>query len=337
SPPPGAAATAAPEDRPSAAPVVSPPPVVTPQPVVAPPVAAPASPVAPQHAAYRSSAEPPTVATPVADGPGFGGPGSGPGFGAPGFGPPTPSPASGPATAPTPAPEPRRRRRRGPLIGAVAGVVVIAALAVAGVRFLGDTKDDGGNDKAGPAAVTTTAPAPGTTGPTPGATTEEPTGEPTSEGPTDTASAGPDPSGSPTNSDPGAVDGSDEVDLTGFSPIDGLDEFTVESATLNARDYGSAFVAGCSSESTMEFNLSRKWETLEFTAGIADDSPTEQARVSISVDDQPALFSEAVKLGKPVAKTLSVKGALRLRIRVEDTCTFSQRAYVVIAAPLLKR
>ncbi|MFJ7128416.1 serine/threonine protein kinase [Streptomyces sp. NPDC098101] len=327
-PPPTAAA--APEDRPPAAP---PQPVVTPRPVVAAPVVAPAPAVAPQHAVPQPSAEPPTVAGPVVDGPGV----NGPGFGAPGFGPPTPPPAqAAPATAPAPAP---RRRRKGPLIGAVAGVVLVAVLAVAGIQLLGDKKGGGEGDKAGPAVVTTTAttPAPETTEPTPDVTSEEPTAEPASADPTDTASTEPDPSGSPTNGDPGAVDGSDEVDLTGFSPIDGLDEFTVESATLNARDYGSAFVTGCSSESSMEFNLSRKWETLEFTAGIADDSPTEQARITISVDDQPALFSEAVKLGKPVVKSLSVKGALRLRIRVEDTCTFSQKAYVVIAAPLLKR
>ncbi|WP_432116212.1 serine/threonine protein kinase [Streptomyces sp. S1] len=332
-PPPAAAA--APEDRPPAAP---PQPVVTPRPVVAPPVVTPAPAVAAQHAVPQPSAEPPTVTAYGANGPGVNGPGvNSPGFGAPGFGPPTPPPAqAAPATATAPAP---RRRRKGPLIGAVAGVVLVAVLAVAGIQLLGDKKDDGGSDKAGPAPVTTTAttPAPETTEPTPDVTSEEPTAEPASADPTDPASTEPDPSGSPTNGDPGAVDGSDEVDLTGFSPIDGLDRFTVESATLNARDYGSAFVTGCSSESTIEFNLSRKWETLQFTAGIADDSPTEQARITISVDDQPALFSEAVNLGKPVVKSLSVKGALRLRIRVEDTCTFSQKAYVVIAAPLLKR
>ncbi|WP_432121288.1 serine/threonine protein kinase [Streptomyces sp. S1] len=332
-PPPAAAA--APEDRPPAAP---PQPVVTPRPVVAPPVVTPAPAAAPQHAVPQPSAEPPTVTAYGANGPGVNGPGvNSPGFGAPGFGPPTPPPAqAAPATATAPAP---RRRRKGPLIGAVAGVVLVAVLAVAGIQLLGDKKDDGGSDKAGPAPVTTTAttPAPETTEPTPDVTSEEPTAEPASADPTDPASTEPDPSGSPTNGDPGAVDGSDEVDLTGFSPIDGLDEFTVASATLNARDYGSAFVAGCSSESSMEFNLSRKWETLQFTAGIADDSPTEQARITISVDDQPALFSEAVNLGKPVVKSLSVKGALRLRIRVEDTCTFSQKAHVVIAAPLLKR
>ncbi|MGW0034204.1 serine/threonine protein kinase [Streptomyces sp. NPDC003314] len=317
---------------PTAPPAAPPQPVVTPRPVVAPPVVTPAPAVAPQHAVPQ----PPTVAAYGANGPGA----NSPGFGAPGFGPPTPLPAqAAPATAPTPTPAPAPRRRKGPLIGAVAGVVLVAVLAVAGIQLLGDKKDDGGSDKAGPAAVTTTAttPAPETTEPTPDVTSEEPTAEPASADPTDPASTEPDPSGSPTNGDPGAVDGSDEVDLTGFSPIDGLDRFTVESATLNARDYGSAFVTGCSSESTIEFNLSRKWETLQFTAGIADDSPTEQARITISVDDQPALFSEAVKLGKPVAASFPVKGALRLRIRVEDTCTFSQKAYVVIAAPLLKR
>ncbi|WP_055600789.1 NPCBM/NEW2 domain-containing protein [Streptomyces aureus] len=108
-------------------------------------------------------------------------------------------------------------------------------------------------------------------------------------------------------------------------------------ATLNARDHGSAFTAGCSNESYMEFDLGRKWKTLEFTAGIDDDSPTEEARITISVDDRTASFSHTVQLGKPVVKSIPVAGALRLRIRAEDTLSYDQDAYVIIAAPLLKR
>ncbi|MFD4377807.1 hypothetical protein ACFWPY_40480, partial [Streptomyces sp. NPDC058527] len=173
--------------------------------------------------------------------------------------------------------------------------------------------------------------------PTTEAPSETPSEEPTTEEPTAEATTEPPASGSP-SLDPGSVPDSKQADLTSLTPVDGLDGFTVtSSATLNARDYGSAFVTGCSDESYMEFNLGRAWETLEFTAGIDDDSPTEEARISISVDDQPAPFAQAVSLGKPVVKSISVKGALRLRIRVEDTCSFSQEALVVIAAPVLKR
>ncbi|MFB7029713.1 MULTISPECIES: protein kinase [unclassified Streptomyces] len=315
-PPP--AATTAPEDRPPTAPpgpVVSPPPVVTPQPVVAPPVAAPATPVAPQHAAYQ-----PTAAPHSADGPGFGGPG---------FGPPTPSSSSGPATAATPAPEPRRRRRKGPLIGAVAGVVVIAALAVAGVQLLGDKEDDGKNTAAGPVSTSPAA----STEPTPDPGTESPSEEPTSEAPTED-SASPSESASPTD-DPGSVRDLPVADLTTLASVSDPDDFTVGAAKINTKEYGATLIGDCYNGAYVEYDLNREWKNFEFTAGIDDGSKIESARVVISVDNQPALFNETVELGKPITKSLKIDGALRLRLKVESTCTDSGNA--VIAAPLLKR
>lgn len=126
------------------------------------------------------------------------------------------------------------------------------------------------------------------------------------------------------------------ADLTNLQPIDGLNGLQVEAATLNTKSYGSSFVADCSQTSSAEFNLNRAWSQLEFTAGIADNSPVERGRISVSIDDQPALFNEEVVLGKPVSKTVEVKGALRLRIRVEDTCGLKD-GYVVLASPTLKR
>ncbi|MGW1250818.1 protein kinase domain-containing protein [Streptomyces sp. NPDC002535] len=335
-PPPAAAPAAAAQPpvapQPSAAPpgfgpAVTPP-AAAPQPVAPPPVAAAQPPVpqtaVPQSVLPQPSAEPPTVATP-------------------GFGPPAPPPASAAAeTAPPRAPEPRRRRKA-PLIGAVAGVLVVAVLAVIGVQLLGDKEDRGSEGKGGTTVTTSASPAadPTTESPT-DEPTEEPTEEPTPSEEPSTGTPGeetsdPAASESPTG-DPGSVPDSKEADLTGLAPIDGLGGFSVTSAaTLNARDYGSAFTAGCSSESYMEFNLGRKWKSLEFTAGIDDDSPTEEARITISVDDRTASFSQTVQLGKPVVKSIPITGALRLRIRVEDTCSYSQDAYVIIAAPLLKR
>ncbi|MFE5545150.1 protein kinase [Streptomyces sp. NPDC056534] len=335
-PPPAAAPAAAAQPPVAPQPSVAPPgfgpavtpPAAAPQPVAPPPVAAAQPPVpqpaVPQSVLPQPSAEPPTVATP-------------------GFGPPTPPPASAAAeTAPPRAPEPRRRRK-GPLIGAVAGVLVVAVLAVIGVQLLGDKQDKGSEGKGGTTVTTSASPA---SDPTTESPTDEPTEEPTEEPtPSEEPSTGtpgeettdPAASESPTG-DPGSVPDSKEADLTGLAPIDGLGGFSVTSAaTLNARDYGSAFTAGCSNESYMEFNLGRKWKSLEFTAGIDDDSPTEEARITISVDDRTASFSQTVQLGKPVVKSIPITGALRLRIRVEDTCSYSQDAYVIIAAPLLKR
>ncbi|MFF9475335.1 protein kinase [Streptomyces roseolus] len=335
-----------------AAPTPPPAPPVQPvqpaQPVVSTPVAAPAptsatpAPAAPTPAAPlgydagHGAYGPPTAGVPAYGGPGHGGQG----FGPPTAGMPTVGGPGGPAgPQQTRQPEPRKRRK-GPLIGAVAGVLLVAVLAVAGVRLLADKDaEDAKNDRAGGSTTSAPAQAEATSGsPTGEPSTEAPTDEPTSEAPTGEPSTDAPADGASPSVDPGSVPDSKQADLTSLTPVDGLDGFTVTSAaTLNAKDYGSAFVAGCSDESYMEFNLGRAWETLEFTAGIDDDSPTEEARISISVDDQPAPFAQAVSLGKPVTKSISVKGALRLRIRVEDTCSFSQEALVVIAAPVLKR
>ncbi|MER6196606.1 protein kinase [Streptomyces sp. NPDC001586] len=235
-----------------------------------------------------------------------------------------------PAPAPAPAPEPVRpkKRRTGLVLGSVATVLVLAALAVAGVQLLGDKdKDKSGGVKAGgstpSAGGATSAPA----DPTPSASRATPSD------PTDSGSG---PSGSTGPSDPGTAPASNAADLTNLQPIDGLNGLRVAAATLNTKSYGSSFVADCSQTSSAEFNLNRAWSQLEFTAGIADNSPVERGRISVSIDDQPALFNEEVALGKPVSKTVEVKGALRLRIRVEDTCGLKD-GYVVLASPTLKR
>ncbi|MFF4431384.1 serine/threonine protein kinase [Streptomyces sp. NPDC001513] len=232
--------------------------------------------------------------------------------------------------APAPAPEPVRpkKRRTGLVLGSVATVLVLAALAVAGVQLLGDKdKDKSGGVKAGgstpSAGGATSAPA----DPTPSASRATPSD------PTDSGSG---PSGSTGPSDPGTAPASNAADLTNLQPIDGLNGLRVAAATLNTKSYGSSFVADCSQTSSAEFNLNRAWSQLEFTAGIADNSPVERGRISVSIDDQPALFNEEVALGKPVSKTVEVKGALRLRIRVEDTCGLKD-GYVVLASPTLKR
>ncbi|NML53384.1 serine/threonine protein kinase [Streptomyces sp. R302] len=337
---------APPVGPPPAEPPAQPAPAPTPQ--AAAPTPPPAQPVQPPASTPTPTPTPAPVGydagqgaygAPAAGVPAYGGPGyGGQGFGPPTAGMPTVGGPGGPTgSLPQRSPAPRKRRK-GPLIGAVAGVLLVAVLAVVGVRLLADKDaEDGKNDQAGGATTSATTGAttetpsdkPTTDAPTEEPTGEAPTGEPSTDAPADSASP---------SVDPGSVPDSKQADLTSLTPVDGLDGFTVtSSATLNAKDYGSAFVAGCSDESYMEFNLGRAWETLEFTAGIDDDSPTEEARISISVDDQPAPFAQAVSLGKPVAKSISVKGALRLRIRVEDTCSFSQEALVVIASPVLKR
>ncbi|MFD3994884.1 protein kinase [Streptomyces sp. NPDC058583] len=306
--PPPAAATPPETPPPVAPPVVAPRPVVTPEPVVTPQHSA-----APQPAVAQPSAEPPTVATP-------------------GFGPPTPpSASSGAATTAPPAPEPRRRRK-GPLIGAVAGVLVVAVLAVIGVRLLGDKEGKGNEGKGGtPSASVTTEP---TADPTTEAPTEEPTATPTTDEPTDPATTDPAESASPTD-DPGTVPDAPTADLTTLASVSEPDRFSVGTAKIDTKEYGAALIGDCYNGAYVEYDLNREWSWFDFTAGIDDGSNIETARVIVSVDDQPALFNETVDLGKPIKKTLKIEGALRLRLKVEETCT--DEGSGVIAAPILRR
>ncbi|MFD3536708.1 protein kinase [Streptomyces sp. NPDC058664] len=315
-----------PPARPAAPPQpVTPPPPPVAAPVAAPPVVAPQSAavsqpvVAPQPAVVSQPVAPqPTVATPVPAPPG-------------GFGPPMSNTAP---TASGHAPE-RRRRRKGPLIGAVVGVVVIAVLAVVGVQLLGDKDEDGKNKAGGSPSPTAATSAPATTEPTTEAPTEEPTSaEPASAEPTDTPTTDPEGSASPTD-DPGSVRDLPVADLTALASVSDPDDFVIGSAKIDTKEYGAALIGDCYNGAYVEYDLNREWKIFEFTAGIDDGSRIESARVVVSVDDQPALFNETVALGKPVTKSLNIEGALRLRLKVESTCDDSGNA--VIAAPLLKR
>ncbi|WP_328942401.1 protein kinase [Streptomyces sp. NBC_00250] len=321
--PPQAPVVAAPAAAPpEAAPPAAQPPV-TPQPAAQPPVTpqpVTPQPVAPQSVGLGSvapqSAEPPTVATP--------------GFGAPGFGPPTPPPSPVAATSPPPAPEPRRRRK-GPLIGAVAGVLLVAVLAVIGIRLLGDKEDKGTEGKGGTPSATTASSTPD---PTTEAPTEEPTDEPTTEEPTDPPTTDPEESASPTD-DPGTVPDAPTADLTTLASVSDPDRFSVGTAKIDTKEYGAALIGDCYNGAYVEYDLNREWSWFDFTAGIDDGSNIETARIIVSVDDQPALFNETVDLGKPITKSLKIEGALRLRLKVEETCTDSGSG--VIAAPILRR
>ncbi|MER7467708.1 protein kinase [Streptomyces sp. NPDC097981] len=238
-----------------------------------------------------------------------------------GYGPAhSPAPPSGP----TQTPPARRKRRAGLILGAVAGVLVVAALAVAGIRLLGSDKDKGADGAGGDKPAASSAPA--TSSPTPAATPSrseeaEVTAEPTASGSKPPSGIAPD---------------IKAADLTVMSPVSDLGGFRIGAAKINTKQYGAAFIAhpDCNDEAYAEFDLNREWKELEFTAGIDDGSTNEQGRVTISLDGQPAAFSELVELGKPITRSVQVSGALRLRVKVDKGCN---NGTVVIAGPVLKR
>ncbi|MFF9146621.1 protein kinase [Streptomyces sp. NPDC014861] len=340
---------AAPED-PAPTPTPAPSQPSTPAPTPASPAPTPAS--APSDTAPTGFGAPaPVPGAPVGYDAGqgaYGPPGAGvptyggPGNGGQGYGPPTagmptvggPGGPTGPRPQRSPAP---RKRRKGPLIGAVAGVLLIAVLAVVGIRLLGDrdAKDTKNNQAAGASSSAPATSGTPTEEPTTEAPTEEPTTEPTTESPSPEAtSEEPTASGTPTVA-PGSVPDATEADLTTLASVSEPDNFEVGSAKINTKEHGSALIGDCYYGAYVEYDLNREWKTFEFTAGVDDGSKVETARVVISVDDKPALFNETVRLGKPITETLDISGALRLRLKIEETCTDSGDG--VIAAPMLKR
>ncbi|MCY0931825.1 protein kinase [Streptomyces sp. H27-H1] len=235
-----------------------------------------------------------------------------------------PAPVAHSATEAAPAPPPRKRRRTGLVLGALLAVLVVAGGAVAAVKFMEDKDRDGADTAAGgdkPASSSSVSESPA---PTPS--------------PSDSPSDGPTTGPSATGTEPpsGVAPGVKAADLTVMAPVNDLGGFTVAPAKINTKQYGAAFVAerDCYSDTYTEFDLNRGWKTLEFTAGIDDGSGNEKGRVSISLDNQPAAFSELLELGKPNTHTVDVSGALRLRIKVDKGC---DNGTVVIAAPQLKR
>ncbi|UUU39858.1 protein kinase domain-containing protein [Streptomyces sp. NBC_00162] len=245
---------------------------------------------------------------------------------------PAPVPAGYGPTYPlqaTPPPEPGKKRRTGRVLGSVAAVVVLAALAVLGVQLLQE-KDDKRTGQTASDKPSTSASADADADA--GAETPSPTPTPSDTGSADTT-AEPTASGS---EPAGIAPDIKAADLTVMNPVNGLGEFTVGAAKINTKQYGAAFIAdlGCNGDATAEFDLNREWKYLDFTAGVDDGSSREQGRVSISLDGQPAAFSELVALGKPITKRVEVNGALRLRIKVDAGCEMGK---VVIAAPQLTR
>ncbi|WKV71726.1 protein kinase [Streptomyces sp. PCS3-D2] len=320
-----------------------------PQPAAPPlPTAAPAVAAAPPPPAYRptapdpaapdpSAAEPPTApltapepaqqATEPAPVPA---PAPAPAASVPtGYGPAYDLSPAPPAQAQAAAPQKKRKRRAGLVLGSALAVVVLAAGAVVGVKLLGDKgqEDNTASGKPGGAS------APQSPEPAPSAASPTPSADSTTDG--SAAGAPPTPEGSAGPHAPGEVKDSNIADLTVLSSVGGADNFEVGSAKLNTTEYGAALLGSCYYGAAIEYDVNRAWSTLEFTAGIDDGSTVEQARLTISVDDKPAVFSELVHLGKPVTKSLDIKGALRLRIKVEEGC--KGRGNAVLAAPLLKR
>lgn len=238
-------------------------------------------------------------------------------------------PAYHQSPAPAPAPEPSRparKRRTGLVLGSAATVVVLAALAVIGVKLLGDKDQDKATEAGGstpgasaPAATGTPSRSPESSSPS-----AEPSAEPSS--PTEESAISTPPPPGP---------GSKEASLIALRPIEG--SLPTDPAKLNTKRYAVAFTESCTGSAI--YDLNREWLSLEFTAGVDDTSKAGTGQISIAAveaDTQTLLFNETVELGKPVTKTISVKDVLRLRVEIKSrNCDDTDK--IVIASPTLRR
>ncbi|MEU0405026.1 NPCBM/NEW2 domain-containing protein, partial [Streptomyces sp. NPDC006197] len=221
-----------------------------------------------------------------------------------------------------------RRRRKGPLIGAVAGVVLIAVLALIGVRLLGDKGDKGDGAKGGTPAATTATSAPATPDPTDSPSEEPTTQEPTTEEPTTEESGTATPTSTAT-----AGDASESASLTTYPSVR-MDSFEAGTAALGGTYIPDALRAVSFCSGRAEFNLGKRWSKLDLIVGIDDEAEDYNSRVDIWIDGK-ALFGQTVTLGEAKKLSLDVRNGLRLVITFDiDACS---EPGLVIGNPVLKK
>lgn len=68
----------------------------------------------------------------------------------------------------------------------------------------------------------------------------------------------------------------------------------------------------------VEYDLGRRYSTLETTIGLRDDVPARTAIVMEILGDGSPLLRYTARLGEAAARTVDVSGVLRLRLQVTD-------------------
>ncbi|MEV7519915.1 protein kinase [Streptomyces sp. NPDC091371] len=212
-----------------------------------------------------------------------------------------PMPSAPPLPPAPPPPSPSRKRRRGPVLSAVAGVLVLAALSVIGVRLLGDTDGDGSKQAGG----------------------DRPAAQPSGSG-----------SGS-------APPGTDEVSLTTLALVaKGEDAwFEVGKGKLNNQRYETALVSAgpykiCNGSAA--YDLGGGWKTLNMVAGVDDTSTYPTARMKVTVDGS-SVWAGELRIMSPKPLSLDVANGRRLEISYEDPGRNCGLGPLTLGAPTLKK
>ncbi|MFC9295538.1 serine/threonine protein kinase [Streptomyces sp. NPDC057011] len=210
-----------------------------------------------------------------------------------------PMPPAPPLSPPPSPPAPAQKRRRGRVLGGVAGVLVLAALAVLGVRLLGDKDGDGSKQAGGnrPAAQ-----------------------------PSDSRSAPPD------------SDGVSLTTLAPAAKSE-YAWFDVGKGSLNGQQYDTALVSAgpykiC--DGSAAYDLGGGWKTLSMVAGVDDSSTHPTARINVTVDGS-SVWAGEVRIGSPKPLSLDVANGRRLEISYEDPARNCGLGPLTLGAPTLKK
>lgn len=91
-----------------------------------------------------------------------------------------------------------------------------------------------------------------------------------------------------------------------------------------ADDLGTLNALGDTME--VQYDLGRKCSKLAFTAGVADDSPSNTSAKYEVYADNSLVYSDSIQFGEAHQSHLSIEGALRIRIVVVSTSQMNLRA-----------
>ncbi|MFD5418331.1 protein kinase [Streptomyces sp. NPDC127069] len=203
-----------------------------------------------------------------------------------------------PAQAPAPA-----ARRRSPVLVVAACAVLLATVAVTGVKLFGD-EGDGSPDRAGGAQPTA-------------------------------------PSASRSSTPPPAASDAGGVSLTTLQPVAKSEYawFEAGDGTLGSQRFETALVAAgpykiC--DGAASYDLGGGWKTLTMVAGVDDASTHANARVSVQVDGK-SVWSGTLRVGSPEPLSLDVANGRRLDISYVDPGNTCGMGRLVLGTPTLRK
>jgi hypothetical protein len=130
--------------------------------------------------------------------------------------------------------------------------------------------------------------------------------------------------------------------LTNLTPVERSSGWSTGGLTMNAKEYSKAWIfAGdsynCDSARAVEFDLGRAYKTFDATVGTRDDTNANVRYDYRVLVDGVQKASGTAQLGSTKSLSISVKGALRLRLEATVRCgkAADNKGRFAFASPIL--